>query len=103
MITLISIYLQHLPRVKIISWNSFFLLLMLSVCCSNDYYGGQWASFNFENFQKWLTEQSQTKRPSSSATLSECQSLLEQAEVFVAAGCDLAAISNVLVKWFVQK
>lgn len=67
---------------------------------SNEYYGGMWASFNFDGLQKWLAECQNTQ------SLPEPQIKPEElnpGETLLKAGSQFATVSNIEQKWFISE
>lgn len=67
----------------------------------NDYYGGMWASFNFDALQKWLEE---CRKPSSkNVDLSKEGNLLKQGESIVSSGDQFSTVFNIEDNWFIPE
>lgn len=64
---------------------------------SNEYYGGLWASFNFDGLQKWMEECRQPNKPTEtmqSANAKDCEKLVK-------AGNQFSTVSNLEEKWYI--
>lgn len=66
---------------------------------SNEYYGGLWASFNFEGFQKWMEECRQPAKASDDVELPD--GILRNGEAPVKAGNQFSVITNIEEKWYI--
>ena len=67
----------------------------------NDYYGGMWASFNFDALQKWLNE---CRRPNGKKPdIPEDTNLVKQGETVVVSGDQFSTVFNIDEKWFIPE
>ncbi|KAK7865799.1 hypothetical protein R5R35_001264 [Gryllus longicercus] len=64
---------------------------------SNEYYGGLWASFNFDGLQKWMEECRQPNKPSETVDASKAK----EGEKLVKAGNQFSTVSNLEEKWYI--
>ncbi|KAJ8878924.1 hypothetical protein PR048_019527 [Dryococelus australis] len=69
---------------------------------SNEYYGGLWASFNFDGLQKWMEECRQPWKSVDNVT-DDTKALLKDGEVAVGAGNQFSTISNIQEKWYIME
>uniref|UniRef100_A0A1B6CWS9 Rab proteins geranylgeranyltransferase component A n=1 Tax=Clastoptera arizonana TaxID=38151 RepID=A0A1B6CWS9_9HEMI len=67
---------------------------------SNEYYGGMWASFNFEGLQKWISE-CKTREPLPDHDNKE--SLVKEGETLIRAESQFATVSNIVEEWLVNE
>ncbi|XP_046488159.1 rab escort protein isoform X2 [Neodiprion pinetum] len=64
---------------------------------SNEYYGGLWATFNFDGLQKWIEDLKSPKQNVADAT-----SLLQADEKFLKASNQYSTVENIIEKWFIS-
>lgn len=74
----------------------------LILCYRNDYYGGMWASFNFETLQKWLDE---CRRPhkENKKSMEANEKLVKDEESVIPAGNQFSTVFNIDEKWFIPE
>lgn len=63
---------------------------------SNEYYGGLWATFNFDGLQKWMEDLKSSKNDSRDFTPD-----LEDGEKFLAASNQYSTVENIDEEWFI--
>lgn len=66
---------------------------------SNDFYGGQWASFNLEGIEKYVIN----PQVSSNSTIENNSQYLKEGEQFQTIGNNLFGICNVSHAWHIPK
>jgi len=79
-------------------------LLTLTLICfcshfSNEYYGGPWASFNFEGLQKWIENCRYLAKPHGKSD--EVPTVASDGETLIEAGNQLSTPFNVEEKWYI--
>lgn len=65
---------------------------------SNEYYGGLWASFNFEGLQKWTEDCIHTVKP-----LEEVPAVAKGGETLIKAGSQFSTVFNVEETWYIAE
>ncbi|XP_021937749.1 rab proteins geranylgeranyltransferase component A 1 [Zootermopsis nevadensis] len=65
---------------------------------SNEYYGGLWASFNFEGIQKWIEDCHHPANPQEENVMS---AVANDGEMLIKAGNQFSTISNIEEKWYI--
>ncbi|XP_046394320.1 rab proteins geranylgeranyltransferase component A [Ischnura elegans] len=68
---------------------------------SNEYYGGLWASFNFEGLQNWIEECRQLGGATCDVPIEQFNSLLKEGESIIKANNQLSTVFNVDEKWYI--
>lgn len=69
--------------------------------CRNDYYGGMWASFNFDALQKWLDE---CRKPSTKKVeISDDKELVKQGETMIVSGDQFSTVLNIEEEWLIPE
>jgi hypothetical protein len=68
------------------------------VSCSNEYYGGLWATFNFDGFQKWMEDLKTSKHDSR-----DFKPDLESGERFLKASNQYSTVENITEDWFISQ
>lgn len=68
---------------------------------SNEYYGGLWASFNFEGLQNWIEECRQLSGATCDVPTEQFTSLLKDGESLKKANNQLSSVFNVEEKWYI--
>ena len=71
---------------------------MLLSLFSNEYYGGLWASFNFEGLQKWMED---CRQPSKNAEDNVVSSVAKEGETLIKAGNQFSTVFNIEEKWYI--
>lgn len=88
---------------SILELNEFFVLSMLNVIkklfCSNEYYGGLWATFNFDGLQKWIEDLKSSK--DNAKDTSEID--LQPNEKFLKASDQYSTVENIEETWYILK
>ncbi|CAG5079523.1 Similar to CHM: Rab proteins geranylgeranyltransferase component A 1 (Homo sapiens) [Cotesia congregata] len=64
---------------------------------SNEYYGGLWATFNFDGLQKWMEDLKTLKDTSSDVNIS-----LKDVEKFLRASNQYSTVENIEETWFIS-
>ncbi|XP_011501244.1 PREDICTED: rab proteins geranylgeranyltransferase component A 1 isoform X1 [Ceratosolen solmsi marchali] len=64
---------------------------------SNEYYGGLWATFNFDGFQKWMEDLKISKHDSK-----DFKPDLENGETFLKASNQYSTVENIAEEWFIS-
>lgn len=98
----------HLDRYRTLRWNPEWLpwAHQLRIITSyfprrNDYYGGMWASFNFDALQKWLEE---CRKPDvKKADVSEDTKLVKQGETMIVSGDQFSTVFNIEEEWLIPE
>lgn len=67
----------------------------------NDYYGGMWASFNFDALQKWLEECRKPASKTESPTVDKA--LVKEGETLILSGNQFSTVGNIDEKWFIPE
>lgn len=67
--------------------------------CSDEYYGGLWATFNFDGLQKWIEDLKISK--TSTKDVSEVD--LESEETFLKTSNEYSAVENIEETWYISK
>ncbi|KAJ4446648.1 hypothetical protein ANN_13345 [Periplaneta americana] len=65
---------------------------------SNEYYGGLWASFNFEGLQKWMED---CRKPAKSSQEGEVTASTKEVEKLIKAGNQFSTVFNIEEKWYI--
>lgn len=78
--------------------EKFGIIDLIVLFFSNEYYGGMWASFNFDGLQKWLGE---CQDKSNELEHETTDNLLKDGESLVKAGSQFATVFNIEEKWFI--
>ncbi|KAG8229782.1 hypothetical protein J437_LFUL005863, partial [Ladona fulva] len=68
---------------------------------SNEYYGGLWASFNFEGLQNWIEECRQLSGATCDIPTEQFTSLIKEGENLIKANNQLSSVFNVEEKWYI--
>lgn len=66
--------------------------------CSNEYYGGLWATFNFDGLQKWMEDLKTAKSNTRSTSVD-----LEAGEKFLKASDQYSTVENIGETWYIFK
>lgn len=82
---LLNVYLINVIRVVI------FLF-------SNEYYGGLWATFNFDGLQKWIEDLKAAKNSTRNTNVD-----LEENEKFLKASDQYSTVENIGETWYISK
>lgn len=76
-----------------------FLLLILHPCWhSNEYYGGLWATFNFDGLQKWMEDLKTSKNNTRNTNVD-----LQAGEKFLKASDQYSTVENIGETWYIYK
>ncbi|XP_066998765.2 rab proteins geranylgeranyltransferase component A 2 [Anabrus simplex] len=67
---------------------------------SNEYYGGLWASFNFDGLQKWMED---CRQPAKTSSEESSSSLLKEGESVKKAGNQFSTVFNLEEKWYIME
>ncbi|XP_065207193.1 rab proteins geranylgeranyltransferase component A 1 [Planococcus citri] len=67
----------------------------------NDYYGGMWASFNFDALQKWLEECRKPASKTESPTVDKA--LVKEGETLILSGNQFSTVGNIDEKWLIPE
>lgn len=65
---------------------------------SNEYYGGLWASFNFDGLQKWMEE---CRQPVKDNAPDLTEGVLKDGEANIKAGNQFSTVTNIEEKWYI--
>lgn len=75
------------------------IIKQLSFTCSDEYYGGLWATFNFDGLQKWIEDLKVPKN--TTKDLSEAD--LEPEEKFLKTSNEYSTVENIEETWYISK
>ncbi|XP_035734550.1 rab proteins geranylgeranyltransferase component A 1-like [Vespa mandarinia] len=64
---------------------------------SNEYYGGLWATFNFDGLQKWIEDLKTAKNNTRDAKID-----LEDGQIFLKASDQYSAVENIEETWYIS-
>ena len=70
----------------------------LFIFCSNEYYGGLWATFNFDGLQKWMEDLKNSK-----SDTRDFKPELQDGESFLKASNQYSTVENILEEWFIAQ
>lgn len=73
--------------------NKIYILLF-----SNEYYGGLWATFNFDGLQKWIEDLKTAKNNIRNTSVD-----LEENEKFLKASDQYSTVENIGETWYISK
>ena len=73
-------------------------LLLIQFYFSNEYYGGLWATFNFDGLQKWIEDLKTIK-----SEPTNFKPTLEAGEKFLQASSQYSTVENICEEWFVAR
>lgn len=65
---------------------------------SNEYYGGLWATFNFDGLQKWIDDLKENKIENK-----ESEPNVEGGENFLKASNQYSTVENIEETWYIVK
>lgn len=65
---------------------------------SNEYYGGLWATFNFDGLQKWIEDLKTAKNNIRNTSVD-----LEENEKFLKASDQYSTVENIGETWYISK
>lgn len=65
---------------------------------SNEYYGGLWATFNFDGLQKWIEDLKTAKNNTRNINVD-----LEEGEKFLKASDQYSTVENIGETWYISK
>lgn len=65
---------------------------------SNEYYGGLWATFNFDGLQKWIEDLKTAKNNTRDTKVD-----LEDGQIFLKASDQYSAVENIEETWYISK
>jgi RAB protein geranylgeranyltransferase component A len=65
---------------------------------SNEYYGGLWATFNFDGLQKWMDDLKTAKNNTRNTNVD-----LEAGEKFLKASDQYSTVENIGEAWYISK
>lgn len=71
---------------------------LTSYIYSNEYYGGLWATFNFDGLQKWMEDLKASK-----GDTREFKPDLGAGEKFLKASNQYSTVENILEEWFISQ
>lgn len=74
----------------------FFNSLKKILFCSNEYYGGLWATFNFDGLQKWIEDLKTSKSDSR-----DSDPKVESGEIFLKASNQYSTVENIEENWYI--
>jgi len=74
------------------------LLKFLLVLFSNEYYGGLWATFNFDGLQKWIEDLKTVKNNTRNTNVD-----LKKDEKFLKASDQYSTVENIEEIWYISK
>lgn len=70
----------------------------LPVLSSNEYYGGLWATFNFDGLQKWIEDLKMVKSNTRNTNVD-----LKKNEKFLKASDQYSTVENIGEIWYISK
>jgi len=74
------------------------LLKFLLILFSNEYYGGLWATFNFDGLQKWIEDLKTIK-----SNIRNTNVDLKKDEKFLKASDQYSTVENIEEIWYISK